>query len=319
MLFDAHCDVWTDVTRQREKGERDVIRRRHLANFKKGGLGGGVFAIWNDQPERPSARLAESIHAMCEELWESRDYLAIIDTRQDYYDAVNAGKLGVLLGVEGLSGIGENVKSLYLLHRLGIRLASLTWNEQNDLATGTAGDPQRGLTPAGRQAVGIIQKLDMILDVSHANDKTFWDIAQVAEKPFVATHSNARALCDVPRNLSDAQLKAIAEAGGMVGINAFHEFISTDDSLRHLDHLIDHIVYIADFVGIDHIFFGFDFFEYLGKDITDWITTETYKGTRGFETFSKAPALVERLAKRGFTPEEVEGLRYRNFLSLLPN
>lgn len=319
MLFDIHGDIWTDVTVKRQMGLKNIIRDYHLERFKKGNMVGGVFVIWIDPPhdERPKERLIESIKAMNTEIWENQDILKIIYNRNDFYQAIEENKLAVLLGLEGLSGIGEDVETIYTLYQLGFRHATLTWNEQNALATGVKGDVNRGLTTLGKDAVKIMESLGMILDVSHANDKTFWDIYNIATKPFIASHSNSRALCNVPRNLTDEQIKAIGEKGGLVGINAFNEFINLEHNKRTIDYLINHIEHIVNLIGIDHVALGFDFFEYIGNDTADTFTEDPYVGTLGIEDISKGNNLILKLQDRGFSKEDIEKIGYKNFLNLI--
>lgn len=319
MLFDIHGDIWTDVTIKRGLGKKNVIRNEHLNKFIKGGMVGGIFVIWADPPhdQRPKERLIESIVAMGCELWESHDILKVIYNTKDFYEAVKDNKLAILLGLEGLSCIGDNVESIYALHHFGFRHAALTWNEQNSLATGTKGDSGRGLTSKGKEAVKIINDLGMILDVSHANDKTFWDIYNETDIPFIASHSNCRSLCNVPRNLTDDQIKAIGEKNGLIGMNSFNEFISFEYDKMTADYLVDHIEHIADLIGIEHIAFGFDFFEYLESETTDSFTSDAYKGTVGLEDISKASNFISILSKRGFSDEEIEKMSYKNFMNLM--
>ncbi len=319
MLIDIHGDIWTDVTIKRGLGKRDVIRTDHLNKFKKGGMSGGIFVIWADPPhdQRPKERLVESIKAMGCELWESRDFLKVVYNTDDFYRAASENKLAVLLGLEGLSCIEDNVESLYALYQFGFRHATLTWNEQNALATGVKGDQDRGLTAKGKEAVKIMNELGIILDVSHANDKTFWDIYNETSVPFIASHSNCRQLCNVPRNLNDDQIRAIGEKKGLIGINSFNEFISFEDDKMTVDYLINHIEHIAGLIGTGHIALGFDFFEYLEGDTTDSFTTDAYKGTIGLEDISKAGNLINKLAERGFSKEDIDKISYKNFLSLM--
>ncbi|WP_353095840.1 membrane dipeptidase [Tissierella praeacuta] len=319
MLFDIHGDIWTDVTVKREKGLKNIIRDYHLERFKKGNMAGGIFVIWIDPPhdENPKERCLESIKSMSKEIWESRDILKILYSSNDFYQAVGENKLGVLLGLEGLSAIGEDIDYIYTLYRLGFRHASLTWNEENALATGIRGDANRGLTSLGKDAIKIIENLGIILDVSHANDKTFWDIYNVATKPFIASHSNSRALCNVPRNLTDDQIKAIGERDGLIGINAFNEFIHREHNKRTIDYLINHIEHIVDLIGIDHVALGFDFFEYIGSDTSNTFTEDSYVGTSGIEDISKGNNLVLKLRERGFSREDIEKIGYKNFLNLM--
>ena len=319
MILDIHGDIWTDVTIKRELGKNNIIRDYHLERFKKGGMVGGIFVIWADPPhdQRPKERLVDSIRAMSKEIWESREILRVMYDSKDFYKAVEEKKLVVLLGLEGLSSIGNDVDALYVLYQLGFRHVSLTWNEQNDLATGVKGDINRGLTLNGKEAVKIINDLGIILDVSHANEKTFWDIYETSDKPFIASHSNSRTLCDVPRNLTDNQIRAIGEKNGLIGINAFNEFIHVEPEKRTVDYLINHIEHIVNLIGINKVALGFDFFEYLENDTTDSFTNDSYKGTTGLEDISKGYQLITKLGERGFAKEDIEKISYKNFISLM--
>lgn len=317
MLMDLHCDIWTDVIVEREKGMTDVIRSRHLPRFKEAGQTGGVFAVWNDQPQRPAQRLEEGIRAMCMELRDARDFLQVVYRQRDYYEAVENGKLAVVLSIEGMAGIGEDIEAIYKLYQLGFRVAGLTWNEQNALATGTHGDEGRGLSAAGKDAVRLLQKLDILVDVSHLNDKSFWDVAEVATKPFIASHSNARALCGVARNLPDDQIKAIGQSGGLVGVNSFNEFISPQLENRTVSGLADHMAHIAELIGTEHLALGFDFMGYFGQDLKDWVATEEFRLTQGLEGIQQAPNLLRELEKRGFSAADIEKISWKNFIDLL--
>lgn len=319
MLVDIHGDIWTDVTIKRGLGKKDIIRSEHLEKFIKGGMTGGIFIVWADPPhdQRPKERLIESLKAMGSELWESRDILKVIYNTNDFFKAIEENKLAVMLGLEGLSSIGEDVECIYALYQFGFRHATLTWNEQNALATGVKGDTGRGLTSKGKEAVKIINELGMILDVSHANDKTFWDIYYETDIPFIASHSNCRSLCNVPRNLNDDQIRAVGERNGLIGMNSFNEFISFEPDKMTVDYLINHIEHIVDLIGIDHIALGFDFFEYLESETTDSFTSDAYKGTIGLEDISKAGNLIRKLSERGFTKDDIEKISYKNFLNLM--
>jgi len=320
MLIDIHGDIWTDVTIRRSLGEKDIIKRYHLERFRKGKMAGGTFIVWIDPPhdvKRPKERFLEIIKYMCQEIWENQDILKIVYNSKDFNNAVSEGKLAVVLGIEGLSPLGEDPEVVYALYQMGFRQISLTWNEENAFATGIRGDENRGLTELGKNAIRIIEDLGIILDVSHANDKTFWDIYKVATKPIIASHSNARVLCPVPRNITDEQIKAIGESGGLVGINAFNEFIHVDRNKRNVDYLINHIEHIADLIGIDHVAFGFDFFEYIGTEKSQAIIEEPFVKTPGIEDISQAPNLIRKLQERGFSKEDIEKISYKNFLQLM--
>ena len=319
MIIDIHGDIWAHVTLKRQEGQDNIIRNYHLDKFRQGNMAGGIFVIWADPPhdKRPKDRLKESIFAMASELRESRDIVKVIYNSKDFNDAVSQDKIGVLLGLEGLSGIGEDIDNLDVLYQLGFRHASLTWNEENPLATGTSGDPERGLTKLGIEAVKRINDLGIILDVSHGNDKTFWDICQHSSAPIIASHSNSRVLCDLPRNLTDDMIKAIGDKDGLIGLNAYKNFIHKDPDQRTLDYLIEHLEHIAGLIGLDKIALGFDFFEYLSGDSPDSFTSETVVGVKGLEEITKTSNLISKLKSKGYSQDDIDKITHKNFLSLM--
>lgn len=318
MLFDIHGDIWTDVTAKHDLGIKNVIRDYHLDRFKTGKMAGGIFVVWADPPhdKTPRKRLLQSIKAMSMEINENKNVFKIIYNAGDFYNSVNENKLAVLIGLEGLSAIQDDIEELYVLYQLGFRHVSITWNEQNELATGVKGDPNVGMTAKGKDAIRIIEHLGMILDVSHLNDKSFWDLYKASQKPFIASHSNSRALCNNPRNLTDDQIKAIGERGGLIGINAFNEFIHEDTSKSNLDYLIKHMEHITSLIGIDKVAVGFDFFEYLNEDAKSF-TNEKYVGLTGLEDISKSNNLILKLKDLGYSKEDIDKISYKNFISYM--
>lgn len=229
---------------------------------------------------------------------------------------MDSDRFAIVIGSEGLSYIGTNINLINALYLLGVRHATLTWNEENELATGAKGNPDRGLTKFGVEAVQRLEELGMIVDVSHANDKTFWDIYNVATKPFIASHSNCRALCNAPRNLTDEQLKAIKEKGGVVGLNAFADFVADDPKDRDIEHLVNHLDHMVEVMGIDHVGLGFDFDDYLTGETLSFFA-EGDVSTIGFENITKVPVLIKLLEKRGYSKEDIEKIKYKNFLRII--
>lgn len=319
MVFDIHGDIWTDVTIKRGLGRKNIIRNEHLHKFREGGLSGGIFVIWADPPydKNPKERLLESIKAMSCELWESRDFLKVIYNSNDFYEAFKENKIAVMLGLEGLSSIEDEIESIYTLYQLGFRHVSLTWNEENSLATGVKGDESKGLTITGKSIIKIINELGMILDVSHVNEKSFWDIINETEYPLIASHSNAKALCDVPRNLSDEQIKAIGEKKGLIGLNAFNEFISLEPEKKTVEYFINHIEHVVNLIGVDSVALGFDFFDYLESSTTDSFINAGNSSTLGLENITKGKSLLKKLSERGYSEEEINKISYKNFLNLM--
>ena len=134
------------------------------------------------------------------------------------------------------------------------------------MAGGVGGSEERGLSELGRCAIAKMEELGMILDVSHLNERSFWDVVACARKPFIASHSNAYALCAHRRNLKDEQLKAIAKAGGIIGINSANQFIDEKRSKQDCAHLVKHMKYIADLSGIEHVALGLDCMDFFEDD-----------------------------------------------------
>ncbi len=319
MIFDAHADIWTDVALKRAKGNKNIIKQYHLEKFKKGGINSGIFVIWVDPPydTNPQKRTMEIIENMSVEIIENQDILKIVKNFDDLQKGLDEGKLSVLIGLEGLSSIGKNIDLINAFYMLGARHASLTWNEQNELATGVKGEPSRGLTNYGIDTVRRLESLGMIVDVSHANEKTFWDICEVASKPFIASHSNSRALCDVPRNLTDEQLKAIAKSGGVVGLNAFKDFVHHDINKQDIEHLANHVDHMVDIMGIDHVGFGFDFCDFLNMDTMSSFASGEEVGTVNFEDASKTQNMIKVFKDRGYSQEDIDKISHGNFFRVI--
>ena len=319
MIFDGHGDIWTDITVKRQSGMEDVFKSYHLERYKKGGVDGGIFVIWLDPPndKNPQKRALEIIENMSVEITNNQDIFKIIRKYEDIKEAIDTDKFAVLIGAEGLSYIGENIDLLNALYMFGMRHATLTWNEQNDLATGVKGDPNRGLTKYGVEAIKRLEKLGMIVDVSHANEKSFWDICETSTRPIIASHSNCKALCNSPRNLTDVQLKAIAEKDGVVGLNAFSDFVSDIKEERDIEHLVNHVDHMVEVMGIDHVGFGFDFDDYLAGETMKFFAEEETASTIGLENITKVPKLIEIFEERGYSKEDIEKIKYKNFLRVI--
>ncbi|MCL2881888.1 MAG: membrane dipeptidase [Coriobacteriia bacterium] len=195
------------------------------------------------------------------------DRLMQVHRAADIEAALTSGRCAALLTIEGGSFLQDSLEPISQIARDGVKMLTLTWNAPNAIASGSTS--VGGLTPFGKQVVRALEEQRIIVDVSHLNDESFFDVAHVATRPFAASHSNARAICDHPRNLTNEQFHLIAERGGVVGLNYFNEFLTTekrestpDDLLRHLDHWLA-------LGGEKTIALGSD---YDGADIAAWLT-----------------------------------------------
>lgn len=319
MNFDAHCDIWTDITHHYLAGESDIFRKYHYERLKKGEIEGGIFVMWNDPPfeKTPLERIREMMEAVAHEETDCEDILKVARSYGDVVQARDEGKMYAFIGLEGLECIGDDTGLIDEFYEFGARHASLTWNEENALATGVRGTPGRGLTQAGRRAVKRIQNLGMLLDVSHLNDASFWDLMDAASGPVIASHSNCRALCSQPRNLTDDQLKEIARTGGVAGLNSFNEFVHLDEAGQTIENLVRHLIHMVELVGIRHVGFGFDFSEYLSGDTLCLYTNQADTCIIGLEDASCVPNLTREMKRAGFSDEEIEAVAYKNWQRLV--
>jgi len=177
----------------------------------------------------------------------------------------------------------------------------LTWNYRNNLGDGV-GKPRsrRGLTAFGRETIREMERLGMIVDVSHLNERTFWQVIEASEKPVVATHSNAFGVCGNPRNLTDSQIRAISESGGFIGLN-FCEYFLNDSWEASIRDVVTHARHIAEAGGTQVLAIGSDF---------DGIPTPP----KGLEHIGKMGKLVAAFRRAGFSQSEIEAIAHRNFL-----
>lgn len=325
-IFDAHADIITDISVHRKKGEENIVKNYHLERFKKGEIMGAIFSAWldNSYPDETTEKeFIYMLNSASHEINSNPDIFNVIKNKGDFEKGLTNGKFNVLMGVEGLRAIGNNLDWIDSLYLLGYRHATLTWNEKNSLAAGAKAEIDTGLSELGKEAVKKMNKLGMIVDVSHASEKTFWGIYETSTKPIIASHSNAKALCNVPRNLTDEQIKAIAKSGGVIGINAYAGFIKecaysnpvpsayVDNSQNPtISDLVDHIDYIVKLTDINHVGFGFDFCEYLSEELRMSIPKD-------FENCSKAQNIILELRKRGYSEENIEKIAYKNFMRVI--
>lgn len=316
-MFDAHSDIPTHIALCRQRGEGNILARYHLDRLRQGGFSGACFAFWMDPPyaDQPAQRLAQQLRYFQEELAQCPQ-VQVVRTPEEVAQAKAQGKFYLFLSLEGMSPIGEDLDQIPYLASQGIRSMMLTWNEENALATGAKGNPQRGLQALGRQAIPRMEAEQIILDVSHLNETSFWQALEVASRPVLASHSNAQALAPVPRNLSDRQLLALGDTGGLVCLNAHCNFISTQPAERNLQGLARHASYIADKIGVEHLGFGFDFLEFLEEDAVGTFVTEIPL-TQGLEDCSKVPSLLHLLRQEGFSPQDLEKIKEENWLNFL--
>ncbi|MCI8970967.1 MAG: membrane dipeptidase [Oscillibacter sp.] len=318
MIFDGHSDLLYDVTRRRLAGESHVLEHHHLDRLRRGGIEGLVLALWYGRgqgqtfwegvPGAESAAHRLEVMLSCAQAeFAECPWLAIVRTAREAEAARAQGKLYAFLAIEGMEAL-EHPEELDRLSSLGLRLGMLTWNEENRFAAGASQDPAKGLTDPGRRVLRRMEDLGMLLDVSHLNSGGFWEVLRLARGPVIASHSNCRALCDIPRNLTDEQLRAIRDSGGAVGVNAYNNFVHEDPERQTAETLALHAAHMAEVMGVEHVACGFDFCEFMGSPGNEAV--------RGLEDCGRAGAFLDCLERLGMSPAERAMISRENLLRI---
>ncbi|MEZ4638557.1 MAG: dipeptidase [Caldilineaceae bacterium] len=315
-----------------------------LPRARAGGLGGGFFALFVPNQRRPETasvfpgeglkkdgqaqyemqlppmlnhgyalRYAIGMMAKLFEVEKESDGATkIVRTADELQQCLDDGTFAMILHFEGAEAIDEDLHALYTFYNAGLRSIGPVWSRPNIFASGvpfafpSTPDIGPGLTDAGKRLVKACNELGVMLDLSHLNEKGFWDIAELSDAPLVATHSGAHAMSATPRNLTDAQLDTIAKSGGVAGVNFHIGFLREDgraDLETSLAEIVRHVDYMVERMGVDHVA--------LGSDFDGAIMPHDLKDAAGL------PKLVEALEDRGYTGEDLTKIAHGNWVRVL--
>jgi membrane dipeptidase len=183
-----------------------------------------------------------------------------VHTRADLERALRENKIALILAFEGADPLGRNVELVRTFYRLGLRVVSLTWNRANLYAQGLVEDTQSGVTSLGKELLSLIDEVGIVLDLTHLSPSSLWSALSNFKGPVMASHSNVLGVCSHPRNLTDDQIRAIADRGGVIGLNLVPRFVGGDDLLEGV---VRHAEYIRRLVGLQCLALGPDFINYL--------------------------------------------------------
>jgi membrane dipeptidase len=340
-IFDGHNDVLLAL-HERERGENVTFFERSakghidLPRARAGGFAGGFFAVYlpSEEPdpfelpdcggpyERPLppalgfAYSQRNAFAMAANLFRieaaSEGQLKVVRTADELAACLREGVIAAILHFEGAEAIDPELNTLELLYRAGLRSLGPVWSRPTMFGHGVpfayprSPDIGPGLTDAGKELVRACNRLGVMIDLSHLNERGFWDVAKLSDAPLVATHSNAHALCAATRNLIDKQLDAIRESDGMVGVNFGVGFLR-EDGRNHPDTplsvVVDHVDYLVERIGIDRVGFGSDF--------------DGAKVPRELGDVAGLPKLVAALRARGYDDTSLRKIAHENWLRVL--
>jgi len=323
-IFDAHSDLPFRVVRERNNGRTDVITEDFLPDMLTGGINARVAAVYIDDEYLPEMALRRALVVLTElhKDIKSSDGVELATTAKEVGEALDGDAVTFLIGMEGAEPLMGDPRLLDSFYRQGVRLLTLTHSRRNSVGEGSSlsstDDVLGRRTPGGLSRTGIevverAAELGVVVDVSHLNDPGVADVLSVTTDPVVASHSNCRSVCDHPRNLTDDQISAISETGGVVCITAVGSYLAQKDPT--LADLCDHVEHAVDVAGVEHVGLGFDFFEYLMDSVTERERERMAEITvaEDISTDDSVARIPGALADRGFSEDDIVAICGENF------
>lgn len=318
-VADAHYDLLCLLAdRHIEGGRRNVINTDYLQKLRDGGVNLIISSIYLETkfvPEMALRRALDQISCMHDELDSCPDVVLCRSTAE-IRKAADSGKIALLLSFEGVDPLGTDLRLLRVFYELGVRGVGLVWSRRNAAGDGaffTSREEGRkgGLTDFGVQVVKEAERLGMYIDVSHLNDEGFDDVCTFAKKPFIASHSNCRALTPVMRNLTDDMIRKLADHDGIMGMNGTKDFVRlVPDGPATAEELSAHGQHVKELVGARRLCFGFDFCD-------EFRVADNRPKNDAVDYYDHAWELTASLLARGFTEDEIRGVLGENLLNFL--
>lgn len=322
-VIDGHSDILIDVLSRKSRGEGGVLTDVHVPKMRAGGVRAAFCPVAVDNPSNVSTDPLEVILNIdvVKRAAGPGSGARVVTSAAGLREALAGGDIGLFLGLEGLKPAVGNPALIRTFYELGLRWAGLTWNDENEVAQGVGVTDATGLTPAGKDVVREMNAVGMLIDLTHVSRKCFFETLDLTRGPVIVSHSNAKAVCDHPRNLDDDQIKAVAERGGTVGVNFFPRMVAEQDAT--LADVVRHVDYLVDLVGVDHVSLGPDFIDYAVDEIGAGLAASavdygpTYVYPAGLENTAKVPALLRALLGKGYAVEDVGKIASANLVRII--
>ncbi|MFI7061865.1 dipeptidase [Kribbella sp. NPDC050124] len=325
VVADAHNDLLMLVARRPKAVWAEYFRERWIPQLREGGIDVQVLPVFIDDEFRPEGALRETLRMIeaAHRVAEANADEVVLCTAPG--DLANRGnRIALVLALEGCPQIDNDLELLQTLHRLGVRMVSFTHFGRSALGDGSGEDATGSrLTHAGVEAVGLLEELGVLIDVSHVGRGGVEHILELATKPVVASHSSAFALREHHRNLTDEQLRGVAATGGVVCVNFFAGFL-TDAEKPTVEHLADHLEYVVDVAGEDHVGLGSDFVAEVFAEkipacdrpvVIQGLDAEVY--VPGLEGPAGMPLVTEALLRRGMPETTIRKVLGANLIRVL--
>lgn len=322
MLFDGHNDLPWQIRKlaggsfdRLDISESQPELHTDLPKLAQSGLKAQFWSVYvsADTIETGDSvlRTIEQVELVKRMIKRYPDHFEMAATAEDVERIAASGKIASMMGVEGGHSIGESLQMLKNFYNEGVRYMTLTHSRSLSWAESSTGDPHKGLSPFGEEVVREMNRLGMLVDLSHVSIQTMHDVLQISQAPIIFSHSSVRAICDHPRNVPDSILKRLPENGGVVMINFYPQFIVPTDILKDdpnalgtLATVVDHIEHVIRVAGIDHVGIGSDY---------DGVPTLPV----GLEDVTKYPDLTAELCRRGYSKAEIHKILGENVLRAL--
>lgn len=314
-VVDMHCDTIGELWKAEKAGKPISLRSNSLhidlEKMQKGGylLQNFAMFVFLGREKDPLVNVLEMIDVYNRAMAENADIIGPVLKYEDIEKNRAAGKLSGMLTIEEGAVLKGNPYVVRSLYQLGVRMLTLTWNFENEIGYPNTivkakdYDPSRhyGLKPEGIEIVREMNRVGMIVDVSHLGDDGFWDVVKYCDGPFVASHSNARAVCNHTRNMTDEMIRALADKGGVMGLNFCGDFLNPNGKSR-VEDMVRHAKHIINVGGSDILGLGTD---YDGID-----------GDLELDHCDKMPLLAQEMERQGFSTQQIEKIFHGNVLRL---
>lgn len=302
-VIDAHCDTASEIL---DRNEELLLNSRHLSLKKLDNYKSYIqfFAAWIDKNSKnPFIRAVEILDKIKQEVRKNSDTIEEIMCFSDVKNVISSGKHGAVYSIEDARALCGSLAAVRAFYDLGVRAITLAWNDDNKVTDGIASVRGAGLTSFGKEVVREMNRLNMMVDVSHITEKGFWDVLEVSDSPIMASHSNAKSLCSHRRNLNDSQISAVIEQKGIICVNIYPDFLS-DNGFATVDTVIAHIDHILSLGGENNIGLGSDF-DGVDRLIKDFSGPDDYV------------KLFEKMSKTGYSDELIDKITHKNMLNFM--
>ena len=309
LVIDGHCDsIGDQLENGRWLGDRSDTGHIDLPRLREGGIDAQFFACYVPTPFQRHGAFTHAMDRLDQLLLlEERlpEQFTLVRRAEDLVRAKATGKIAGIAGLEGAEALDASIGALRQFYRLGVRNLGLAWNYRNAACDGVAESRTNGgLTEFGVKVVEECNRLGILLDVSHLSPAGVTDVLAVSQQPIIASHSNVFALCDHPRNLTNAQMEAIAAGGGVIGVTFVNAFLNRENpEATTVDDVVAHIEYMPGVVGPDHVSIGSDF---------DGCTTPADLGDA-----TAYPLITQKLVERGHEPKVIRKILGENLLRVI--